>query len=181
MPPRTWLPLTLLLPALALGTLPADEAKPSAPPAITWKKTVIDPKFRSEGVAIADVNKDGKMDILVGDVWYEAPDWKMHEIRKVGNYGDGLSSYSECMCCWADDLNGDGWPDLIVIGFPGLPCHWYENPKGGEGHWKQHVIWHSACNETPLYADLFGTGKRVLIMGWQPKGQERQGQMAWFA
>ena len=39
--------------------------------------------FRSEGVAVADVNRDGKMDILVGDVWYEAPDWKMHEIRDV--------------------------------------------------------------------------------------------------
>ncbi|HLN30955.1 MAG TPA: VCBS repeat-containing protein, partial [Gemmataceae bacterium] len=67
-----------------------------------------------------------------------------------------------------------------VIGFPGAPCYWYENPQGAPGPWKEHMIWHSACNETPLYADLFGTGKRVLIMGWQPKGQEKQGQMAWF-
>src|SRR5207249_10750805 len=40
--------------------------------------------------------------------------------------------------------------------------------------------WHGACNETPQYADLFGNGRRVLIMGWQPKGQQNQGQMAWF-
>ena len=40
---------------------------------VSWKKTVIDGKFRSEGVAIADVNKDGKTDVLVGDSWYEAP------------------------------------------------------------------------------------------------------------
>ena len=33
---------------------------------------------RSEGVAVADVNKDGKMDILTGEFWYEAPDWKTH-------------------------------------------------------------------------------------------------------
>ena len=38
------------------------------PTAISWKKTVVDKKFRSEGVAIADVNKDGKMDILCGDI-----------------------------------------------------------------------------------------------------------------
>src|SRR5207244_8100942 len=29
--------------------------------------------------------------------------------------------------------------------------------------------------------DLFGTGKRVLVMGWQPPGKEHEGQMAWFA
>jgi hypothetical protein len=150
-------------------------------PAVSWKKTVIDKVFRSEGVAIADVNRDGKMDILTGDVWYEAPSWTMHEIRKVGDYGDGSHSYSRSFACWADDINGDGWPDLIVIGFPGEPCQWYENPKGEAGHWKEHMIWHSACNETPIYADLFGNGKRALIMGSQPKGQDRQGQMCWFA
>ena len=55
-----------------------------------WKKTVIEGKFRSEGVAIADVNKDGKLDIMVGDSWYEAPAWTRHDIRKPGDYGDGL-------------------------------------------------------------------------------------------
>ena len=66
------------LPAL-LADSPSTEPGP-----IQWKKTVIDKAFRSEGVAVADVNKDGKMDILVGDYWYEAPDWKKHEIRKPG-------------------------------------------------------------------------------------------------
>jgi len=147
---------------------------------ISWKKTVIEGKVRSEGVAVADVNKDGKLDILVGDSWYEAPAWEKHDIRKPGDYGDGLHSYSECMTCWADDINGDGWPDQIVIGFPGSPALWYENPKGNAGYWPRHEIWHSACNETPLYAELFGNGRRVLVMGWQPKGKDNEGQMAWF-
>jgi hypothetical protein len=175
---RFLLTSSLFLAALCVTGIPAaDDDKP----VITWKKTVVDKKFRSEGVAIADVNKDGKMDILIGDLWYEAPDWKTHEIRKLGDYGDGLQTYSECMCCWADDLNGDGWPDQIVIGFPGKAAFWYQNPRGKEEHWKEHVIWPSACNETPQYVDLFGTGKKVLVMGWQPPGKEDQGQMAWFA
>jgi hypothetical protein len=147
---------------------------------VSWKKTVIEGKFRSEGVALADVNKDGKLDILIGDSWYDAPSCVKHDIRKPGNYGDGLHSYSACMTCWADDVNGDGWTDQIVIGFPGVPAYWYENPKGKEGYWAQHEAWPSACNETPLYADLFGDGRRVLVMGWQPKGKDNQGQMAWF-
>jgi FG-GAP-like repeat len=177
MTPRYWfLGIFVIAGLTAPFLMGADENKTG----VSWKKTVVDKKFRSEGVAIADVNKDGKMDILVGDIWYEAPDWKVHEIRKVGDYGDGLASYSECMLCWADDLNGDGWPDQIVIGFPGKPAYWYENPKGQEGHWKEHVIWPRACNETPQYVDLFKNGRRVLVMGWQPPGKENQGQMAWF-
>jgi hypothetical protein len=169
---------------LTLTTLPASEDKPTAAADISWKKTVIDKVFRSEGVAVADVNKDGKMDILVGEAWYEAPDWKMHEITKLGDYGNGLGGYSNSFCCWADDINGDGWPDLVVIRFPGKPCYWYENPKGKSGHWVEHEICHSACNETPQYVELFKTGKRVLVMGFQPKGGKadgNEGQMAWFA
>src|SRR5207248_567708 len=178
------LPRSLAAAALALvaawPALPADS--PSAAPApIAWKKTVIEKVFRSEGIAIADVNHDGKPDLLVGDFWYEAPDWTPHEIRKPGSYGDGAASYSDCMLCFADDVNGDGWADQIVIGFPGKSAYWYENPKGASGHWKRHEIWPSSCNETPLFADLFGTGKPVLVMGWQPPGKETQGQMAWFA
>jgi hypothetical protein len=170
----------LLLAALAVPVLTFGEDAGTPASKITWKKTVVDNQFRSEGVAVADVNKDGKLDILIGDYWYEAPDWKRHEIRKHGDYGNGLSSYSECMLCWADDINGDGWPDMIVIGFPGKAAFWYENPKGKDEHWPEHVIWPSACNETPQYVDLFGTGKRVLVMGWQPAGKDNQGQMAWF-
>lgn len=151
-----------------------------AEPKITWKKTVLDDKFRSEGSAVADVNKDGKIDVLNGEYWYEAPDWKKHELQPPMDHGTGEKGYSRSFACWTDDINGDGFPDLIVIDFPGAPCYWMENPKGADGHWKKHTIWHSACNETPTYVDLFGNGKRVLLMGWQPKGKDTEGQMAYF-
>src|SRR5262249_41050629 len=97
------------LPALSLLAAPdtPPSAKAKGPVSITWKKTVIHRTFLSEGVAVADVNKDGKFDILNGEAWYEAPTWKRHEIRPLGKYGNGLGNYSNSFCCWAEDLNGD--------------------------------------------------------------------------
>jgi hypothetical protein len=175
-----------LLPALAAclvalaAVVPAESADTNAAPKITWKKTILDRKFRSEGVAVGDVNKDGKMDVLNGEYWYEAPDWTPHELQPPADFKDGLGNYSRVFFCWCEDLNGDGYSDLIVIDFPGAPCYWMENPKGKEGHWKKHQIWHSACNETPIYADLLGAGRKVLVMGFQPPGKETEGQMAYF-
>jgi hypothetical protein len=169
---------------LAAGLVLAVALPAAAEPKVAWKKTVLDTRFRSEGVAVADVNKDGKTDVLNGEYWYEAPDWKPHEMQPFKDHGTGEHNYSRTFLCWADDLNGDGYPDLIVIDFPGEPCYWLENPKGDANkHWDKHVIWHSACNETPQYADLLGTGKRVLVMGFQPKGakpEANEGQMAYF-
>src|SRR5262245_35479805 len=81
----------------SLSADPPDKKKEDDTP-VKWKRTVIDEAFRSEGVAIADINKDGKMDIVAGDVWYEGPAWKMHEIRKAKDYRKGEENvYSNCM------------------------------------------------------------------------------------
>ncbi len=168
---------------LAAGLAVVLAAPAFAEPQITWKKTVLDTKFRSEGSAVADVNKDGKIDVLNGEYWYEAPDWKPHELQPPKDWGTGEKGYSRSFACWTDDFNADGYPDLIVIDHPGQPCYWMENPKGVGGHWAKHEIWHSACNETPQYLDLFGTGKKVLLMAFQKKGTKTpgsDGQMAWF-
>jgi hypothetical protein len=164
-----WLLPALLLPAALLGLdAGAQDKKPGK---ISWKKIVLDRTFRSEGVGVADVNKDGKLDVIVGDCWYEAPkdpagEWKRHILRADRKFDLGI--YSDSFCCFTDDFNGDGWPDVIVIPFPGRPCYWYENPGEKGGLWKQHLLTNSACNETPIYVDLFKTGKKLLVMGWQP-------------
>ena len=42
---------------------------------IRFKKTHLDAKFRSEGVAAADFNHDGQIDVAAGSVYFAAPDW----------------------------------------------------------------------------------------------------------
>ncbi len=136
-------------------------------------KRVIDKRFVAEGVAVGDVNRDGRLDIVAGNVWYEAPNYTPHEIAPVATV-DPKHAYSNCFNTWMADLNHDGWVDQIVIGMPGDPVVWRENPKGAKGPWQEHPIWRSACNESPLYEDLFGNGKKVLIMGTDDE------YLAWF-
>jgi hypothetical protein len=161
-----WQPASAFLLALAalanLSSLHAQE--------LTWKRLKIDDRFRSEGVSVADVNKDGKNDIIHGLGWYEAPQWTYHEIRENKDYGDGSGGYSNSFADFAHDLNGDGWTDVICIDFPGTPCYWFENPKGQAGPWKQHEIWHSAANETPLFTDVTGDGKPDLVFSSETEG-----------
>ena len=135
-----------------IGVLLASSAIATAA-GVRFEKVVVDRAYRCEGVAVADVNRDGKRDLLAGDVWYAAPDWAMHEVRTPGTY-DPAKDRSSCYLNFACDVNGDGWADSIVIGRPGGECLWYENPAGKGGHWKRRVVCKSACNETPRFVDL---------------------------
>lgn len=163
------------------------QSKAEAPSSkIHFKRSELDKKFRSEGVAAGDFNHDSKLDIAAGSVWFAAPDWKMrqfrekaeefqpdHSERKLPNGKiEKISGYSDTFCNYVDDLNGDGWDDLIVVDFPGKETRWFENPKNKPGPWKKHLIAAVTSNESPTYRDIDGDGKRELVFGTVPPGKD---------
>ena len=154
-----------LLTGLMSHVVAADQTK------ISFNKTQLDASFRAEGVAVADFNKDGKMDVAAGPVWYAAPDWKMHVIHSDGKEYQP-KGYSDCFNAWADDFNADGWPDVLQITWPGKAAVWYENPQGKDGPWKAHIATPVASNESPQYQDIDGDGKRELIIGFAEKNPD---------
>ena len=146
---------------------------------IQWERIQLDSAFRAEGVTVADFNQDGRPDIVNGEAWYEAPGertlfasglWTMRSLRAEGirRYVDD-NAYSNSFALWPYDVSGDGWMDVIVIGFPGVPCHWFENPQGKPGPWNQFEIWRSVGGESPQFGDLNGDGQPELVITSEPE------------
>ena len=77
-------------------------------------------------------------------------------------------NYSNSFCNFADDLNGDGWTDLIVVDFPGKQTWWFEQPDKAGRPWKRHECTPVTNNESPSYLDVDGDGKRELVLGYDP-------------
>lgn len=131
------------------------------PSVIKFKKHVISTRFVSEGIATGDVNKDGLVDLLAGNYWFEAPSWKSHLIH--ADTLNPVPSYSTSFINFSLDVNTDGWVDLIRFDQPGAACVWYENPKNKIKGWQSHIILATAGIESPAFEDVDGDGKMDII------------------
>jgi hypothetical protein len=151
-------------------------AKDSTSAAVQFKKHTLTKEFISEGVAIGDINHDGKTDVMAGPYWFEAPDWKRHEIFE-GKAFDPAKEYSASFLNFSLDVNQDEWIDLIVIDFPGKLAYWYENPKNQAGQWKKHLVHETVQvgNESPAFVDVDGDGRLDILCA-----DSKEKQIVWL-
>lgn len=145
---------------------PRAYERPEAIEPVGFAKQQIEPAGSLvETCAVADVNRDGRLDIISGGYWYEAPIWTRHFIREVTNDG----SYANDWADLALDVDGDGWVDLVSGGFHTDDICWYENPRGSDGPWQRHlVLTRDQFVETALLVDLNADGEGDLLLNGGP-------------
>jgi len=132
---------------------------------IEWQKIKIDDgAFESAGVF--DVNNNGKLDIVCGGYWYEAPDWTKHKICDVLQQSEYYDDFSTIPM----DVNGDGYTDIITGGWFGKTLVWRENPKGEPVEWTTHPIDECGPIETTGAWDLDGDGDLEIVPNTPPAG-----------
>lgn len=164
--PQTWLVSLIIIGWLSLATLS------NASDAVTFERIVISEHFYSEGADFADFNADGHNDIVSGPFWYEGPDFRTRH-RYMPGERLSIKSYSRHFFSFAHDFNEDGWTDILVIGMPGQPAAWYENPHAAvDGtrnesntteHWQSHFVSNDVGNESPTLTDITGDGRPELV------------------
>lgn len=160
---------------LVVGTLAACGDDLGGPP--VFDRLLLDPAFRAEGVAAFDVDRDGRVDVVTDQAWYRAPDFAPIPLRPLEVYDP--VGYSHSVGAWGQDVDRDGWTDLVVAPFPTDPSYWYRNPGGGSRElWTAHPIAPALATgmESPVFEDLFGDGRRVLLAG-----DEADFTLAWWA
>lgn len=126
--------------------------------AVKFKKQLID-KVPYEAASVFDVNNNGKLDIICGEYWYEAPDWKKHKICDVQPEGEYYDDFSDI----AMDVNGNGYMDIITGGWWGKTLRWRENPMGKPVEWKVHDIDKCGSIETTRAFDIDNDGMLEII------------------
>jgi Aldos-2-ulose dehydratase, beta-propeller domain/FG-GAP-like repeat len=135
------------------------------------------PKFKMQEIAtdltvgyavvVADINGDGKPDIVVVDskrvVWYENPTWKVRPIITGKTKPDNV-------CITALDIDGDGNLDL-VLGADWRPfdtktggtLQWLQRGKTLDEEWSVHPIGEEPMVHRVRVADIDGSGKKAIV------------------
>lgn len=166
---------TITLATALLATAGAASAFPA------FEEHTINPEAGTGlAITVADVNNDGKPDIVgvsADDVaWYENPSWERHRIA------DTIRNSNVCVDAY--DIDGDGVPELAL----GADWQFNNTESGGalfllshEGDVTQPWKVTTLVDEEPTlhrirWADLDGNGKKELVVaplkGFQSTGPE---------
>jgi hypothetical protein len=169
----------LLVGILAVASLPA---------AVKFRTQEIQNNFGVVyAVLLADVNHDGKQDVVAINptqvAWFENPSWKRHIILEGGTKKDNV-------CIAAQDIDGDGKLDF-AIGADWQPTNtqaggslqWIRRqPSSSDSPWSLFPLGEEPTLHRMRWGDVDGDGKAELVVmplhGRGTKGPQWDGQGA---
>jgi FG-GAP-like repeat len=128
----------------------------------------------SETAAVADVNRDGRPDIISGERWYEAPAWTPHRFRTLGFSTQYVDSFSDLPL----DVDGDGFVDVVGVSWFARHIVWWRNPgTTADGPWVEAGIDSGFPVEFARLADLDNDGRALEVL---PQPGTMQTPQAWY-
>ena len=144
----------------------------SRAPDIAFRVHAIDPGS-SETAAVADINRDGRLDIVSGEHWYEAPRWTKHRFRELGFSNNYLDAFSDLPV----DVDGDGYTDIATVTWFARKISWYRNPgkASSSANWAEATINSGFNVEFAILADIDNDGRAREIVA-----QENGTGQSWY-
>ena len=161
-------PLVLVIAVLGVAT--ARPLGAPRPPDIPFRTQMLD-GGANETAAVADINRDGRLDIVSGENWYEAPAWTKHPFRELGFSGNYIDNFSDLPV----DVDGDGYIDIASVTWFAKKVSWFRNPGKGQGPWVESPINSGFNIEFAILADLDNDGKAQEILA-----QENGTGQSWY-
>jgi len=125
----------------------------------SFQRLQLTDQFFCEGATAADINRDGRADIVSGPYWYAGPDFterseyyeaEAYDIKGYSKFNHGLG---------IGDINNDGRADLLEKN------GWWEQPATlAEAEWAFHAVPFSKAGSSQMYAyDLDDDGDNDVI------------------
>ena len=145
----------------------------SRPPDIAFTTHLID-VGASETAAVADINRDGRLDIISGEHWYQAPAWTKRKFREVGFSNNYIDSFSVMPV----DVDADGYPDIVDVSWFARKIAWWKNPGRSvttAGLWQEADVNTGGNVEFAVLADVDNDGRATEIVA-----QQNGTPQAWF-
>jgi Domain of Unknown Function (DUF1080)/FG-GAP-like repeat len=122
----------------------------------------IDDFYFTWGASVADVNRDGILDIVTGPYYYLGPDYTVkREVALAQTFAPGRE-FDQTMVIYTSDFTRDGWPDLLVATLD-IPLTLYKNPRGELRRWDKYIVGPRVSSEVAILADINNDGTREIV------------------
>ena len=157
----------MILVAIAFVALQAPR-----PADISFAVRPIDPGA-SETAAVADVDRDGTLDIVSGEHWYRGPSWTKQRFRDLGYTNGYIDAFSDLIL----DVDGDAFPDIVTVTWFAKKIAWWKNPGKAAGAWTESPIDAGFPVEFALLADLDNDGQAREVL---PQSGDAKAPLAWY-
>ena len=139
---------------------------------IRFRKHTLD-LGRNEACAVADVNSDGRLDVVSGENWYEAPTWRKHKFRSFLFWSNYIDDFSDLPF----DVNGDGAVDIISVGWASQKIAWFENPGAPKAPGRNTQLISGSPVEFAFLVDLDNDGADDDLL---PQFGRESAMAAWY-